>query len=120
MSAAQLRLVQWVHEPDTRRSLEPALRVDALGQPAPARTSRGDRHARGGDAPGDEAGIFQRGDADGDVEALGHRIDEPVVEDHLDLEAGVGGHEIGDRRAQMQQAEGERRGQPQRPLKRGI
>ena len=52
-------------------------------------------------------------DAHDQIEALGNGIDEAVVEQQFDAQAGMGGHEVGDGGTQMQGAKGHRRVEPQ-------
>ena len=59
--------------------------------------------AGGGEAPRDQAAVGQPADADGQVEALLEQVDDPVVEAELDLDRRVGGEELRQQRAQMEE-----------------
>ena len=61
------------------------------------------------EAAGDEGGIVELADADGDVIALADDVDEAVREFEMDDEVGIGGEEGPQVRGDVQPAEGGRR-----------
>src|SRR5262249_2574042 len=75
---------------------------------------RGDQHApRRHKLARDQARICERSDPYCHVDALLERIDEAVVEQQLDFEVRIGGHEIGYGAAEIPDAEGHRRVDPE-------
>ena len=65
-----------------------------------------------------QARILQVGDADGEVEALRHHVDEGVGERQVERDLRIGGQEIDEMRRHMHAPEGGRRRDPQEPPRR--
>ncbi len=74
----------------------------------------------GGDTAGDERGVFQLADADGEVEAFADDIDERVADMHVELYLGIAGEEVVEVGGDVQPAEGRRHRHLQQTARLGV
>ena len=79
-----------------------------------------DDAADGGEFAGDEAGILQRADADGDIDAFFDQVHEAVAHAEIDGEFRVKGQEIRQSGGEMEEAEAHRRIHPQAAARGGL
>ncbi len=74
----------------------------------------------GGDTAGDERGVFQLANADGEVEAFTDDVHEPIANMHVELYLGIAGEEFVDVGGDVQPAECRRHRHLQQAARLGV